>query len=173
MVTVIAGKYKGHKLKQLKSDSVRPTSGRVKKSMFQILEPIIGKRILDLYSGIGSLGIEALSRGAEKVTLVEKSRKNFKILQENLSHICNGDDFELFCCDTAIFLKRDLNNYDIIIADPPYRKNNFYTLKELISPHLSPNGVFCMEMKKCPILDDAVDIRNYGNTQVAFWRAEG
>ena len=172
MVTVIAGKYKGHKLKQVKSDSVRPTSGRVKKSMFQILEPITGKRVLDLYAGIGSLGIEALSRGAEKVTLVEKSKMIFKTLQENTSHICNGDDYDVFCIDSALFLKRDTNYYDIIIADPPYENNNFFTLKELIKPHLFQDGVFCMEMKKCPILDYGVDVRNYGNTQVAFWRAE-
>lgn len=172
MVTIIAGKYKGHKLKQVKSDSVRPTSARVKKSMFQILEPITGKRVLDLYAGIGSLGIEALSRDAEKVTLVERSRKIFRTLQENLSHICNGDDYNVFCIDAAIFLKRDTNDYDIIIADPPYGNYNFFTLKELIKPHLLQNGVFCMEMKKTPILDDYIEIRNYGNTQVVFWRAE-
>ena len=172
MVTVIAGKYRGHKLKQVKSDTVRPTSGRVKKSMFQILDPLTGKRVLDLYTGIGSLGIEALSRGAEKVTLVEKSKMIFKTLQENTSHICNGDNYDVYCIDSALFLKRDTNYYDIIIADPPYENNNFFTLKELIKPHLFQDGVFCMEMKKSPILDNGVDVRNYGNTQVVFWRAE-
>ena len=79
MVKVISGKYKGHNLKQFSSSSVRPTSGRVKKSIFQILEPIKGKRVLDLYTGIGSLGIESLSRGAEKVIMVENSRKIVQI----------------------------------------------------------------------------------------------
>ncbi len=171
MVKVISGKYKGHTLKQFTLGSVRPTSGRVKKSIFQILEPIKGKRVLDLYTGIGSLGIESLSRGAEKVIMVEKSRKIVHILNQNLKKICSGDNFEIICCDVSTFLKKKLKGFDIIIADPPYNYQNYNKLKKIIKPHLKKNGVFCMEMKKCPILDNDVDLRSYGNTQVVFWRS--
>ena len=169
MVKVISGKYKGHSLKQFVSESVRPTSGRVKKSMFQILEPIEGKRVLDLYTGIGSLGIESLSRGAEKVIMVEKSRRIFHILKENLNRICSNDNFEIICCDVSIYLKKKLKGFDIIIADPPYSYQNYKKLKKTIKPHLKKNGVFCMEMKKCKIIDKEVDLRTYGSTQVIFW----
>ena len=80
MIRIISGQYKGHTLSSISTNKIRPTQARVKKSMLQILEPFDGKVILDLFSGSGSLGIEALSRGALKVVSVENNRKNFKVL---------------------------------------------------------------------------------------------
>ena len=73
---IIAGKYKNRILKSFSGQSVRPTSGVVKKSLFEIIQPLKGKSILDLFSGTGSLGIESLSRGASSVTFVEKNKKS-------------------------------------------------------------------------------------------------
>ena len=70
------------------------------------------------------------------------------------------------------FLKINLKKYDIIIADPPYTKVDYFELKELIKPFLNEDGVFCMEMKRCPINDETARIKKYGSTQVVFWRAE-
>ena len=170
MVKVISGKYKGHTLKQFTSGSVRPTSGRVKKSIFQILEPIKGKRVLDLYTGIGSLGIESLSRGAEKVIMVEKSRKIVHILNQNLKKICSGDNFEIICCDVSTFLKKKLKGFDIIIADPPYNYQNYNKLKKIIKPHLKKNGVFCMEMEKNVVDENIFRVKIYGKSQIILWR---
>ena len=80
MITVIAGKYKGRKLSFIKNVSVRPTQAKVKKSIFDILGNLDGKAVLDLYCGVGGFGIEALSRGAKELSLVEKNPKVFKIL---------------------------------------------------------------------------------------------
>ena len=74
MIRIISGRYKGHRLNNISSKNIRPTQARVKKSMLQILEPFNGKTVLDLFSGSGSLGIEALSRGASKVVSVENNK---------------------------------------------------------------------------------------------------
>ena len=84
MISIIAGKYKGRKLHDLKNLHVRPTQAKVRKSVFQILEPFDGLEVLDLYAGVGTLGIEAISRGASRVVFVEKNRRVFKVLQKNL-----------------------------------------------------------------------------------------
>ena len=73
MITIIAGKYKGRKLYQIDNHNVRPTQAKVRKSIFDILGPLDNKRVLDLYSGMGSLGIESLSRGAFHLTCVENN----------------------------------------------------------------------------------------------------
>ena len=74
--------------------------------------------------------------------------------------------------DVSRFLKMNLKKYDIIIADPPYTKVDYFELKELIKPFLNEDGVFCMEMKRCSINDETARIKKYGSTQVLFWRAE-
>ena len=84
MISVIAGKFKGRKLYNLKDLHLRPTQARVKKSIFQILEPFDGMEILDLYAGVGTLGIEAISRGASRAVFVEKDRRVYKILEKFL-----------------------------------------------------------------------------------------
>ena len=82
MISVIAGKYKGRKLYDLKDLPVRPTQAKIRKSIFQILEPFAGMEVLDLYAGVGTLGIEAMSRGANRVVFVEKNRRVFKVLKK-------------------------------------------------------------------------------------------
>ena len=84
MTSVIAGKYKGRKLFDVKNLHVRPTQAKVRKSIFQILEPFDGLEVLDLYAGVGTLGIEAMSRGASRVVFVEKNRRVFKVLKKNI-----------------------------------------------------------------------------------------
>ena len=95
MITIIAGKYKGRKLSYINNNDVRPTQAKVKKSIFDILGPLNNKSILDLYSGVGGFGIEALSRGASHLTCVEKNPSVFKILLKNINNICKDDDVKL------------------------------------------------------------------------------
>ena len=80
MLSLIAGKYKGKKLYQFSNTHVRPTQAIIRKSVFQILEPFDGLEVLDLYAGVGTLGFEALSRGAALAVFVERDRRVYKIL---------------------------------------------------------------------------------------------
>ncbi len=170
MITIIAGKYRGRKLGGISHPGIRPTLARVKKSVMQILEPFTGKNVLDLYAGIGTIGIEALSRGAKSITAVERDYSIFQILQSNYEKICNADVFRLIKMDVHHHLSQEDQQYDIILADPPYRTVKFEDLRADVQPHLKNGGIFCMEMKKAPIEDREVRIKLYGRTQVVFWR---
>jgi len=170
MSTIIAGKYKGRNIRINKLKNVRPTLAKVKKSIFQILEPIKNKKVLDLYSGTGSIGLEFLSRGAKNVIMVEKSRKLISLLKKNITSIHLEDNYDIICKDAIRFLKSNSNMFDIIFADPPYNTMEFSDLKSMVELSLVNGGVFCMEMKKNKIIDDSIDVRVYGNTQVAIWK---
>ena len=170
MSTIIAGKYKGRNIKIHNLKGVRPTLAKVKKSIFQILEPIKGKKVLDLYSGSGSIGLEFLSRDADMVTMVEKSKKIASIMHKNISKIHLHNNYKIICNDVIKFIKKNSDFYDIIFADPPYNIVEFIELKKIVDSSLVNGGVFCMEMEKKPIADNSIDIRIYGNTQVVFWK---
>ena len=170
MISVIAGKYKGRKLYDVKDLHVRPTQAKVRKSVFQILEPFDGMEVLDLYAGVGTLGIEAMSRGATRVVFVENNRRVFKVLKKNIE-LFEPDQCDLFLTDALQFLTRAKNQYfDIIFADPPYNEVSFHSIKEKVESFLKPGGIFCMEMKKEPIDEPNIRVKHYGSTQMVFWR---
>lgn len=172
MISIIGGRYKGRKLSNFNNETVRPTQAKVRKSVFDILGPLHNMKVLDLYSGVGSLGIESLSRGAAQLTAVEKNSKVFKILLKNINKVCKNEDVKLHRMDVEKFLNISTQKFDIIFADPPYGELNFFDIKESISNLLNDNGIFCMEMKKTKGIEFDKDIRIkiYGSTQVAFWR---
>ena len=169
MISLISGKYKGKKLYQVKSSKVRPTQAKIRKSIFQILEPFDGMKILDLYAGIGSFGFEAISRGAESTTFVEKDRQIFKILKKN-SFLFIEESIKLYFGDCMKFLNHKSNiKYDIIFADPPYSVSNYNIIKEKTLSFLKPKGILCVEMYKQKIKGEVDRIKYYGDTQVVFW----
>ena len=167
---VLSGKYKNRKLKSLKGGNVRPTTSVIKKSVFDILQVFDNKKVLDLFSGIGSLGIESLSRGASKVVFVEKNRKVIKVLSENINSICELDDFLIIKQDVNMFLDSEKELYDIIFADPPYGLFSFEELQDKVCNLLKYGGIFCMEQgydNRDYI--EGVRIKKYGNSQILIW----
>ena len=171
MISLIAGKYKGNKLYQFRNNQVRPTQAKIRKSVFQILEPFHGLVVLDLYAGVGTLGLEALSRGAAQVIFVEKDRRVYSILEKNTT-LFPSEKMKLHLCDAVQFISRaHSHQFDIIFADPPYTMTDFQYLKENVQNCLKPNGIFCMEMKKQNIDNSPARIKYYGSTQVVFWKA--
>ena len=166
---IISGKYKNQNLKSFPGQNVRPTSAIVKKSVFQILEPFNGKKVLDLFAGIGSLGIESLSRGALSATFIEKNKKVFDFLSHNMNKICQDDNYDIINKDVYSYIKDCPQKYDIIFADPPYETADFHELKLKIIKLLNYKGIFCMERRfKNDIYED-VRIKNYGKTQILIW----
>ena len=131
MLQVLTGSHKGRKLKVPKGSKVRPPTSRVKKSIFDRLGDIGSLRVLDVFSGSGSLGIEALSRNVEHVTFIEKDPSAFKVLTENITMCGFQDSAELICSDyedALKKLKRDNESYELIFVDPPYE---LYKTKEV------------------------------------------
>ena len=126
MIRIIAGNYKGRFLKVPESKTTRPTMDKVKQALFSaIKDKPLNSICLDLFAGSGSLGIEALSRGAEKVYFIEKNFKTFKILKENVVSIeDDSSKYELICTDYRLFLKKKQGlKFDLVFLDPPYRFN--------------------------------------------------
>ena len=171
MTSLIAGKYKGKKLYQFSTRKVRPTQAKIRKSIFQILEPFDGLQVLDLYAGVGTLGFEALSRGAALAVFVEKDRRVYKILEKNTT-LFPSEKMRLHLCDAFQFISQSYSDpFDIVFADPPYTMTDFQYLKENVKNCLKPNGIFCMEMKKQDIDNSPARIKYFGSTQVVFWKA--
>lgn len=133
---VVAGERKGLPLKAVDSMTTRPTTDKVKESIFNMIGPYFeGGTALDLFAGSGGLGIETLSRGAEKAIFVEKDGRAFQILQENIKKCRYEDDAELFRTDAmrAVkgLVKRDIV-IDYVFIDPPYHKKMYYDLVETL-----------------------------------------
>ena len=171
MIKIISGKYKNRKFKYFNIPNVRPTQARVRKSIMDSLMPFKDKNILDLFSGIGTLGIESLSRHAKYVDFVDNNPKVLKILKQNLDMISENNSYKIFKNDALKHLQYTDKTYDMIFADPPYGKFNFYDFLPFIKGRLNLGGVFCYESQKTKInLEPNITIKNYGNTQVTFWR---
>ena len=127
-------KYKGRKLHSLSISNVRPTQSRVKKSIMDKIMSFDGTTILDLYAGVGTLGIESLSRGGSYVCFVEKNFRVAKLLKKNLDLLSINDNYKIEISDTIRFLKNTCDKFDIIFADPPYYKYDFLDFFDLIKP---------------------------------------
>ncbi|MCQ2507028.1 MAG: 16S rRNA (guanine(966)-N(2))-methyltransferase RsmD [Lachnospiraceae bacterium] len=133
---VIAGTRRSIKLKTLEGMEVRPTLDQTKETLFNVLQPIIyDARFLDLYSGSGGIGIEAMSRGAKECVMVEQNPKVIKVIKENLGHTKFDDFANLMQCDVFSAISRlsvQKKKFDIIFLDPPFNKGlEIETLKAL------------------------------------------
>ncbi len=142
---VITGTAKGHRLKAPKGLGTRPMLDRVKESLFSVLEwyrPIRG-RVLDLYAGTGSLGIECLSRGATQADFVEQSAHVCRIIRDNVTHTKLSDRARIHCKPVPRYLREMSGHaaYDIIIMDPPYADPHIETtIRAVTELQLGPVG---------------------------------
>lgn len=117
---VVSGKYRGKKLKEFDLTSTKPTLDKVKEAMFDMIQfDVVDAVVLDLFSGTGALGIEAISRGAKRTYLVDNNIQAIKIIKENLKGV-EGD--VCVCNQNALdFLKSTKEKFDIVLLDPPYK----------------------------------------------------
>ncbi|MFW6238973.1 MAG: 16S rRNA (guanine(966)-N(2))-methyltransferase RsmD [Halanaerobiales bacterium] len=123
IMRIIAGSAGGRKLKSRNTSRVRPTQDRVREAIFNILAPEIpGTEVLDLFSGFGGLGLEALSRGAREAVFVERDRKNAGVIKENINRCGFSERVILRVEDVFSYLETTAETFDIIFMDPPYGK---------------------------------------------------
>src|SRR5207248_11344161 len=169
---VIAGNYRGRTLRSPPSMQVRPTSDRLRETLFNILAPRIeGTRFLDLCAGSGAIGIEALSRGAAHVTFVDRSRKMCGLIEANLD-LCGvpEDETEVVMSEAAEFLRRAATRgeqkWDIAFFDPPYAMDYMPVLAVFeTSTILNDDGFILFEHHHKHALKDAIGaIRRSQNT---------
>lgn len=148
-IRIIAGKYRGRKLPVLMADGLRPTTDRVKETLFNWLMPYIqDAHCLDCFAGAGSLGFEALSRGAANVTLVELNKSAAKQLLAN-KQLINANNIEVINTSVLDFLKAPVTiPYDIVFIDPPFRQNLVSQTSELLEQSwLSDQALIYVEME--------------------------
>ena len=126
IIRVVSGEKKGFLLKTSKKLNIKPTLSRVKENIFNILREKIPNSIgLDLFAGYGSIAIEALSRNASKVILVEKNKKAVYFIKKNLEKTNYLEKTKIFNCSWDVFLNKNKFFFDWIYVDPPYFLNNY------------------------------------------------
>ena len=180
---IIAGKFRGRTLASVgKGDPharLRPTSDRVRESLFSILaglDVVEGSRVLDLFAGTGALGLEALSRGAAQATFVENGRTALSLLRKNIALVGCDDVAEILSCDATRLPQNPGKPCDLIFLDPPYGKG--LGQKALIA---AKAGGWCA-LGALVVLEDSApmaapdgfelhDARKYGDTHISLmWR---
>lgn len=133
MMRIITGTARGTKLQTLEGEATRPTSERIKESVFSMLQfDIEGRRVLDLFGGSGQLALEALSRGAASATIVDQSPEAVKIIKSNAQKTKLFDRCVILTKDYKAFLKGTKEKFDIIFLDPPYDSNMLEEAMKLI-----------------------------------------
>lgn len=168
---VITGTARGTKLiSPTGRDVVRPTSSRVKESIFNIIQmEIAGSKVLDLFSGSGQLGIEALSRGAEFCVFLDNNLDNQKIIKENLKKTKLFKQSKVIYGDALSFLLNCKDEFDFIFLDPPYKSDILEKVLDNISDIMNENSkIICETDKKYDFnckLNVLKDYR-YGNTKL-------
>jgi 16S rRNA (guanine(966)-N(2))-methyltransferase RsmD len=127
-----SGELRGRRVRAPRGERTRPTGGRLKKSLFDVLAPRLeGMRVLDLYAGSGSLALEALSRGASMAVVVERDRKAVDAIRRNVEELGLSGRVEVVSQDVSGALSRLVHRglrFDIVFADPPYRSNELEKL---------------------------------------------
>lgn len=130
---IIAGRWRGRRLKAVRGRGVRPTSDRVREAWMAAMGPSLeGARVLDLFAGSGALGLEALSRGAGEVVFVERARAALAVLRANVDLLGAHDECTVVPGDAMAYARRVAkDSFDLALADPPYGKGLAAALLEL------------------------------------------
>ena len=160
---IIAGKYRGRIIKSPPNLKTRPTSDRLRETIFNILNPFINEktRFLDLCAGTGAIGIEAISRGAKLVSFVDKSRKICGLIEENLDILkIPESQTEIVCSSAEKFVsKEQIGTWDLVYFDPPYQNDYLEVLREFgeyDSKLLNENGILIAEHHAKNNLSDSI-----------------
>ena len=179
---VITGTARGRRLKEPQGMDIRPTTDKVKESMFSILQfDIEGRRVLDLFGGTGQLGIEALSRGAERCTFVDARREAAALIRENLKATGLEKAGRVVQGDAISFLSGCRERFGVIFLDPPYQTQLLEQTLELVSKIdiLSEHGIMICESPAerelpplAPPYEKGREYR-YGRIKLTVYRRQG
>jgi len=178
---VTGGIGRGKRLRVPAGDKVRPTSDKVKQALFNILaDRVPGCLFLDLFAGAGGIGIEALSRGAEKAVFIDDSRKSLKVIRLNIEQSGFEDRAEVIASKAESFIKKAEERFDIVFLDPPYSLEIGPLLEQIAGSQLLKEDslVVAEHFKKQPSPEKAGSLSLYrealyGDTVLAFYKRQG
>ncbi|MFM7200057.1 MAG: 16S rRNA (guanine(966)-N(2))-methyltransferase RsmD [Myxococcota bacterium] len=175
----------GHALVSPRGDDIRPTSDRVREALFSILGPLDQERVLDMFAGAGTLGLEALSRGASHATFAEIHPRSLKALQANVERLGYTAKVELVrkpAPQVVAWLAAQQRAFELIFLDPPYGDEALEPTVQAVANTgiLTPSGVLMAEhdrgqplAERYPVAGgglERVDIRQYGRTLLSFYQ---
>jgi len=173
-VRIVAGEWRGRRIKAPAGDRVRPTADRVREAWMSIVQRHLpGAAVLDLYAGSGALGLEALSRGASSAVFVEIAPQSLRVLRENIEALGAGEVATVRRADAVRFAESlGAHAFDVAFADPPYGHSAAARLAEiwLATPFAKLLGV---EHRAGEPMPPGADSRRYGSTVLTFYTIEG
>lgn len=182
---IIGGLARGTKLYTLDGLNTRPTLDRVRESLFNILQNNIrDAKVLDLFAGSGAIGLEALSRGAEKAILCDKNKTAIEIIKQNVHKLRMQDKAIIKHMDYEQFLKTSKEKFNFIYIDPPYKTNFISNSLEIICNRnlLEKDAVIVAETDELERIENEIkelglsiniyDVRKYGRARLIFMRKE-
>ena len=177
---IISGLARGTKLYTLEGENTRPTLDRVKEPLFSIIQNYIKDAVvLDLFAGSGALGLEALSRGAKRAVLCDKSFEAIDIIKKNINKTHLEEKTKVLCMDYKKCLSNVNEKFDLIFIDPPYKLDIAVNSVEIILENnlLSPEGIIVIEtdeeereiqkIKKISNIE-IINLRTYGRVKLIF-----
>ncbi len=169
---IIAGTHRGHRIAAPKGASTRPTSDRVRENAFNLIGPVDGARVLDLFAGSGAMGLEALSRGAAEVVFVESDRAACRTINANLDKL--GLRAIVLCQDALRAVASERRPYDLVLCDPPYDFDQS-KLAARLAGLVAPDGLLVYESAgreeppEVPPLTQTTS-RKYGSARLTLYR---
>ncbi len=180
-IRIIAGRFGGRRLETMEATGLRPTTDRVRESIFNIVSSRLnldGVHVLDIFAGTGALGLEALSRGAGTCDFIERDRRTATLIRRNIGNLGLGDDqARVLVGDVMEGLATTYERYDLILADPPYASTSFDSIVRCIAERrlLLPGGLLVLEHRAGmappvpggfrPVLE-----RSFGDTAIALYQ---
>ncbi len=176
---VISGSAKGRRLKTPRDDRVRPTTDKIKEAVFSMVQfSLYDAVFLDLFSGTGQMGIEALSRGAKTAYFVDASAESLKLTKENIAAAGFSGSAVVSRSDYATFLSTLHTPVDIAFLDPPYHHEILPKALPLLAPHMSENGVILCEYAEDEKIPDQMGkfslqkVSRYGKIRIGIYRPQ-
>jgi len=180
---IISGRYRGLRVKTLKSSNLRPTSDQLRETLFDVLgSQLEGSTFLDAYAGSGAVGLEAFSRGAREVVFIEHYRRAAELIRRNLAALEVHDGFHVMSCKVQAALERlaaEGSRFDIVFVDPPYSEIREYhhVLRRIGRGQLLfPTSVVVAEHCRHCLLENEYGhlhrrrLLRHGDAQLAFYR---
>lgn len=183
MIKITAGIYKNKKLETI-DNFVRPTSALKREAFFSIIQSYTLKNefnfsnkkiLIDLFAGIGTIGLEALSRGYEKVIFIENNYEVIKILKKNCKYLCKEDKYEIIEQDVFdLKTKSIFKNVSVIYIDPPYLKYSINKILLILQDQISKDTIIAVESSKndnftVPKKLNQINTKIYGKTKICFF----
>jgi 16S rRNA (guanine(966)-N(2))-methyltransferase RsmD len=177
---VISGRAKGRKLRAVPGSGTRPITDRVKENLFNLIQwDVPGSRFLDLFAGTGSVGIEALSRGAEEVVFLDTHRAAISTIQANLAHCQLAQSARVIRTDAFVFLSNDPDRpFDVIYVAPPQYRDLWSRTIEVLDQRpewIATDGLAVVQIHPKEYRElslqslEVIDQRTYGSTMLVFY----